>query len=378
MYQLLAEQELFLGLLASAIGSKSLSFKAYKGLGLAQWQEIQRLAQEQTVFALVADQVLTLPKECLPPRSLSLSFLLHIQAVQQANEKQNKALGELKEDYEREAWDFLLLKGQSLARFYPNPLLRTCGDIDVYLYKDGDYEASNRWAVEKGYRLQGSSVYEQLYFRGKVAIENHRLLMHFGREKYDRLLAECLAPILEGEDFDEIEINGLKYKTLPLEFNAVYVFLHILHHFSYLGIGLRQVCDWLLFLKANRGLDRAKFQSYVSCLDLTRPMELFALMSKRHLGMSEDIFPFELPQDEQSVKLADLILEDIFRGGNFGFETFSGKKFKNIWMRRIYMFRKSLVRSWKIGAVAPEHIRITPLVGALTRIKLSLKELFIH
>ncbi len=118
------------------------------------------------------------------------------------------------------------------------------------------------------------------------------------------------------------------------------------------------------------------FNSLAKRLDLQRPMELFALMGVEYLGIEADIFPFALPKDKASKKLARLVLKDIFRGGNFGFETFSGKKFSNIWQRRIFMFRKSLVRSWEIGAVSPEHIRLTPIIGAWTRLRLTLNELF--
>ncbi len=376
MKPLSTEKTLFLELLASAIWDREPKQELFTNLSIQTWKGIETIAQEQSVLAFVGNKVLDLPKECLPPREMCLAFALRIQMTEQANRKQNKELSRLKDDYDKENLPFVLIKGQSLAYYYPQPLLRACGDIDVYLYQKGDYQRANQWAKEQGYRLQGSAVYEQLYWRNGTAVENHLYLMHYGREKYDDALAQMLEDIIKDKAFARLDLNGKSYETLPTELNAIYIFIHILHHFAYLGIGFRQICDWLIFLDRHKSvIDIEKFTLLAERLDLLKPMELFALMAVEYLGASADIFPFALPRDKQAKKLADLILEDIFRGGNFGFETFSGRKFKNIWTRRFFMFHKSLVRSWKIGSVAPEHIRLTPIIGAITRLKLTLKSL---
>ncbi len=367
---------LFLELLSSAILDKELNQDLFRGLSQQTWKEIEAIALEQSVLGLIANKVLDLPQECLPNREMCLTFALQIQMIEQANKKQNKELTRLKDDYDKENLPFVLIKGQSLAFHYPQPLLRSCGDIDVYLYEKGDYERANKWAKNQGYRLQGCAVYEQLYWRNGTAVENHLHLMHYGRKKYDKTLERILSKVILEKGFSKLELNNRVYEVLPLELNAVYIFIHILHHFAYLGIGFRQICDWLIFLEKHKSLlDIEGFQSMVKQLDLQRPMELFALMAKEYLGVSADIFPFSLPKDGKSKKLAFLILEDIFQGGNFGFETFSGQKFSNIWARRVFMFRKSFIRSWRVGSVSPEHIRLTPIIGALTRLKLTLKNL---
>ncbi len=376
MKPLSKEESLFLDLLSSAIWDREAKQDLFQNLSMKTWKGIESIAQEQSVLAFVGNKILDLPKECLPSRDMCLAFALRIQMTEQANRKQNKELASLKEDYDKENLPFVLIKGQSLAYYYPQPMLRACGDIDVYLYQKGDYERANQWAKEQGYRLQGTAVYEQLYWRRGTAVENHLHLMHYGRKKYDDALAQILEEVIREQAFAKLDLNGKTYEILPVELNAIYIFVHILHHFSYLGIGFRQICDWLIFLDRHKSvIDIEKFNSLADRLDLQRPMELFALMAVEHLGASADIFPFALPKDKQSKKLAGLVLEDIFRGGNFGFETFSGKKLKNIWARRLFMFRKSLVRSWKIGSVAPEHIRLTPVLGAMSRLKLTIKNL---
>lgn len=34
-----------------------------------------------------------------------------------------------------------------------------------------------------------------------------------------------------------------------LTFNAFYIFVHLYYHFLQVGVGFRQICDWMLWLK---------------------------------------------------------------------------------------------------------------------------------
>lgn len=361
----------FLHLLACALADRQPDPSLFTSMNGKDWTRLEQIAHSQSVPALIADRILHLPPDSLPERTHRIGLLMQIQAIESANKQQIKALAEVATDYEQEDLPFVLLKGQSLACYYPNPLLRSPGDLDLYLFRIGDYERANRWAHDQGYRLQGNSLYEQLYWRGKVAVENHRYIAYFGREKYDGALSDMLRPYSEADTYARLELAGRVYRTLPLELNAVYIFQHILHHFCYLGIGMRQVCDWFLFLERHHpAIDIDLFQSMATRLDLLRPMRLFALMGVSYLDIEESIFPFDLPDDSRSRHLAEVILRDIFRGGNFGLETFAGKKFANIWLRRWFMFRKTLARSLRVSSISPEHIRLTPFIAIATRIKL--------
>lgn len=361
----------FLHLLACAIADREPDSTLFESMQPVDWAGIDRLAQSQSVPALIADRILRLPTELLPERMHRIRLAMQIQAIEAANRQQLTSLAQVANDYAQEDLPFVLLKGQSLAYYYPNPSLRSPGDLDLYLYRTGDYDRANRWAKDRGYRLQGSSFYEQLYWRGKVAVENHRYIAYFGRKRYDDALADILRPISETDTYTRLKLNGHIYRTLPVELNAVYIFLHILHHFCYLGIGMRQLSDWFLFLQRHHPtIDTEHFHHLASRLDLLRPMRLFALMGVKYLNIDTNIFPFIVPEDKGSQQLAHVILCDIFRGGNFGLDTFAGKKFSNIWLRRWFMLRKTVVRSLRVSPISPEHIRLTPFIAVLTRIKL--------
>lgn len=365
------KQQRLLELLSAALHDRAVRTELFTSLSALEWQDVIKIAQEQSVVGLVANRILSLPKELLPERGKRMELALCEEAIRRHSKKHQDALQSIYQEYETEGFYPVLLKGLTMAQLYPEPELRSLGDIDLLLPKAGDYERANKWAESLGCRLQGDSLYEQAYFRGKTLIENHRLLTYFGIARYDRVLAELIAEITQADSWAYTSIAAQRYRTLPLELNAVYVFHHILHHFSYLGIGLRQICDWVLLMQTHSDkLQLELFESYAKRFDLLRPMQLFALMAVRHLGFSADIFPFALPRDKRSMELADLIIADTFVGGNFGFEHFNGKKFKNIWGRRWFMFKRTTLRSLRVGAISPEHIRMIPLIAIWTRIKL--------
>lgn len=335
------------------------------------WEAITRLAKEQSILALVVERLLMLPKELQPERSLRIKQALSIELITQHYHRQLREQQELYDIYEQEALFPILLKGITLSALYPNPPLRSLGDLDLFLPKPGDYDKANHWAKSQGYRLIGDSIYEQAYLRNKLMVENHKLLTYFGIPRYDKTLEEIIRQIDQDDTWTYTYIAGKRYRTLPLELNAVYIFMHILHHFSYLGIGLRHISDWLLLLKEQgERMDIIQFNHYAQQFDLLRPMQLFALMAVQHLNVSADIFPFVLPSDKESKDLALLIIQDTFRGGNFGFEHFSGRKFRNIWSRRWFMFCRTTLRSFKVAPIAPQHIRLIPIIALLTRLKL--------
>lgn len=335
------------------------------------WEAIERLATEQSILGLVANRILTLPKELLPTRQQKIRLALTEEMITRHSVQQCKALHTVYKDYEDRKFFPIILKGLTMSQLYPRPSLRSLGDLDIFLPKGNTYEDANNWAKSRGYRLEGNALYEQGYYRGRLFIENHKYLTYFGISRYDKALSEVIADIEVRDAWAYTTIDGHRYRTLPLELNVVYVFHHILHHFSYLGIGLRQICDWLLLLSKHRDkLDLELFESYAKRFDLMKPMRLFALMAVRHLNIPAEIFPFTLPYDKRSEYLADLIIRDTFRGGNFGFEHFTGHSFKSIWSRRWFMFCRTTLRSFRVAEIAPEHIRLIPLIAICTRIKL--------
>lgn len=360
-------RHLFFEALQASIWDKPLRVDTFTGLQRHVWLQLIELCESQTVVALVADRLLTLPKEVLPDYELVLRLMSRINQTETNNRLLANTLAKLTRAYDNINCPFVLLKGLSIAVNYPKPSLRSTGDLDVFFPRKDDYQRANEWARQRGFRMEEEALYEQLFFAGRVPIENHSAITHFGQNKYDTLLQKVTDQMSSNKQYLKTEIAGTQALVLPHTFNAFYLFHHILHHFSYLGISFRQVCDWVLFLyRHHRQIDKAEFATLVSDFAVLRPMQIFAKVAIKYLQAPPEIFPFDVPNSDAHV---EMVVDEIFRGGNFGLDTFKGKQFSGKWSRRWFMFWQTTKRSFRVGVVSPEHIRTIPLIAIANRIR---------
>ena len=360
---------LFLNLLSAAIWDKPADATMFERVNSETWSGIIDMARRQTVSALIADKALSLPKDSLPPRKLSLQFMIMIEQTEALNRKMIHVLSDLTNDYQRGNFPFCLLKGLSTGANYPSPLLRNAGDLDLFIYRKGDYEKSKKWIVANGYEITEGHHMHYTFSKDGVHIENHRRITYFDHKKYDKLFKEWEEALIEKENFTSIKIGDITVQQLPVEMNAFFIFQHMFRHFVHLGVGFRQFCDWLLFLsKYREEIDPVSFTAIAKSYALLYPMQVFARAAVKYLDTPETIFPFEMIQDE---KHADWVIADILHSGNFGFHR-PGKqrpkeKFRGMW----FSYKTTIRRSIKFGLISPEHSRILPVTKLINRLKIG-------
>lgn len=361
---------LFLELIKSAIWNRKAEETLFTDIDEQIWTELVSFAESQSVSALLYDGIMTLPESVWPDRKIIYKLFLQTQFIEKRNRRFNEELKNIFWEYEKLNTPFILLKGQGNALFYPIPNHRSPGDIDLYLFNKSDYQKVNRWAVSNGYDMDDENIHHQGFIYNDIQIENHKNICFFGIDKYDKLFSEKIQNVVENNKFKEVEIEGLKVKVLPDELNAFYIFYHIFHHFIHLGIGMKQICDWVLFMKTNSdNINRSSFNLLVDSFDLSYAMKQFAAFAIKYLEAKPEYFPFET---DIKGKYVDLILDDVFSGGNFGYDLFKRKTFQNDLHRKWYSFKHSTVRISRIIGLAPQHIKPLPYIKLTTNLKLLL------
>ncbi len=361
----------FLELLRSALWNYPADSSGFEDLGEGEWKDIMQYAVRQRLAALIADGISSLPPELRPPKSIYIHFLLLSEKIEEANRKINEELLELVKIYGELDIPFVLLKGQGNAFYYPRPLHRTPGDLDLFLYRKGDYEKAKRWVIARNYVRESETALHLGYNREDIHIENHRYITRFDRRKYNRILASKIKEITDKEGFEEIRINGEKIRVLPVEMNAFFIFQHMFHHFVYEGVGFRQLCDWILLLNARgRDMDRERFTAMAEEFGLMRAMRVFAHIAVKYMGARPAVFPFELGPDN---KFSELVMADILAGGHFGRYRPGKKDPDSLWGGRWNRYKKTVIRMRKFVGMAPSHIRFLPFARLWIRMKLTLK-----
>lgn len=288
--------------------------------GFDNWESVARLAKAQSVFAIVGQVMLTTPEIS---QNLPAPFRLKVKQLTLSHAHShtllNKSLVTVVEQMNQAGVDSILLKGQGLARNYPNPELRQCGDIDLYVGTDNalkSYEVMTRLAEKIDDRglVEVGSHYEAVMPRG-VRVEVHR---YTDVHQVGRMSKIYNAASDKGvtENTVALDFAGTTVRTPSDDFNAFFVFNHLFRHFMTSGIGLRQFCDWMMFLHSRKGkLNLDYLRSLLDDMHLMKPWQAFGCLLVNELGLPADEFPFyNKVQEGKQEKIMRRVLDE----GNFG------------------------------------------------------------
>lgn len=284
------------------------------------FSELLAIAERQSVLGVVGQVISTdkvkydIPIELMNKvKSYMMRIYLSNEIV---NEKLIKTLNFLRENNVEP----ILLKGQSIALFYPEPKLRMCGDIDFYV---GETKYKESYTALSNIASQISD--QESIFKGKdftmlignVPFDIHRILGAYRIKRYNAKFQEvCAKGVLQTS---EVIINNVPVSTLSETFNAFYLFHHLFNHFLITGIGLRHLCDFAVFLHARRSqINRDELYRIIDKMGLWQPWKIFGGVLVNYLGLSSADFPF---YKEVPVWKLKKILIHIFEEGNFGKST---------------------------------------------------------
>jgi hypothetical protein len=364
-------QAAFLELLRSAMWNRNVNTSFFTNFTDREWQLVADIARKQSVSAMIADKILSLPVEHLPSRQFIVQQMIIARKTENLNLRLIKLLEWVSDKYASLQAPFALLKGAGVAYNYPKPFLRAVGDLDLFLYRAGDYEKVNQWVADQGFTYHVDIVRDghRAYEAHNFIIENHKHIVFFERKKYNKIFENYVNDAVSKEGFSIINISDVQVKILPPNINACYIFIHLFFHFLHEGVGIKQFCDWILFLDKNKNaINKKQFIEMVKSLHLLYPMQLFARIAVDDLEAKADIFPFDLPPANP---YSNKILRDIFLSGNFGF--YRRKRVASAWLNRIWYFFFILNRTIKFLPMAPSYTLIIPFSLVISRIKLTLK-----
>ena len=139
----------------------------------ATWQRVADVAEAQTCTGLLADALAQLPADRRPPKPIYFSVVTATADAEDANRKMNHYLCGLFPMLARHGIRAWLLKGQGLARCYPQPLHRMPGDIDVLIPREEEFQRAVRLFAGHLPADEPTSSHERLFHLDDVLIELH-------------------------------------------------------------------------------------------------------------------------------------------------------------------------------------------------------------
>jgi len=314
------------------------------------WQEVYRIATEQSVLGLVLAGLEH--SDIKPPKDLLLQWIGEVQVI----EKQNKAMNDFIEDLiiklRKEDIYAILVKGQGIAQCYEKPLWRSSGDVDLLL-NESNYERAKDFLTPLATDVET----EYTHFKHQGLTINGWVV-----ELHGTLHSRLSKRVDDGIDAAQREVfyngkvrswmNGGTQVFLPApDEDVIFVFTHILHHFFFEGIGLRQICDWCRLLWTYRdSLNHGLLESRIRKMGLMTEWKAFAAFAVKWLGMPAEAMLLFEDNDNHNANLekkADKICKFVLEVGNFGHKqrrdykgmSYLRRKFVSVWGRLSDMLR---------------------------------------
>lgn len=293
-------------------------------LSLKEFKNVMALAEVQTVFGLVFDVLKDRRIEGLKDKKTVFDAMAKVENIKRQNVHINKELTEFAERCNQQGIDFIVVKGQTIGCLYPKHELRQAGDVDflfsvepaMELDKNYDIQRSKMSMIFPEVQLPERMLEGEVEFtRNGILYELHTSLRGWAKKIHQEVW-ECLMD-KEWKEKHFAEIDGVKVRTLSPTLNAAYIFVHLFFHFIREGVSLRQICDWAVVLHHYKNeINKKELIEILSELDMTKAYKAFGSILIDDLGLPASEFPFELSDNDR--KWHDRILEDIFKGGNFG------------------------------------------------------------
>lgn len=276
------------------------------------WEEMYEFAKKQTIIGVLFAGIEKLPKAQRPEKKLLMKWYAQTERIKQKNKELNEVVIWVTRKFLKDGFPNCVLKGQGNGLMYPNPSLRTPGDIDLWPLAD-------RGVIYK-YVKKDYPKTEMLYHHldypkvNGIVTEVHFSPMFLNNPFYNWRFQRWVKEVGKIQCDNHVMLpQGVISKPTD-EFNVIYQLAHIRHHFFDEGIGLRQMMDYYYLLK-NESLvtKRVELQQLMNRFGLLHFAKAVMYVMKEMLGLDERFLLVE--PDE---KVGRMLMEEIWVTGNFG------------------------------------------------------------
>ena len=274
------------------------------------WAAIFDMAEKQSLAGVLLGGLEKLPAEQRPPQRLLLEWIGIQQIVVSINNNQDCRSKELYEWFKEKGFDNCIIKGQGVARLYPQPELRQAGDIDIWVNADRDDVVGKMLTESIGVSVIDYVNCHAAYF-DDVEVEVHFRPSYFFNPFDNKRLQKWIQEnkSVQMTSFDDAV--GFCYPTIS--FNLVFSLIHIYRHVFSEGIGLRQLMDYYYILKHSTEAERKEAFETLCSFGLKRFVATVMYVLRIVFGADENILLCE-----PNYKEGEFLLDEILRGGNFG------------------------------------------------------------
>lgn len=210
----------------------------------------------------------------------------------------------------------VLMKGAGLAALYPEPQMRTWGDIDLFVGIDQYHPACAvmRETFPDALKFDEELDHYKHYnlIADGISIEIHRVSVGFQHPIDERRYAQM--EHFGVEHAEPLTANGLEVKVFEPTFNALFVMLHSWEHMITQGANVRQLYDVALLLRRyHKQIDAQRLKKWLNQLHLMDVWQLYMYLLVQYLGVpQEETFFYD--NSERLATRGERLMKDLLAG----------------------------------------------------------------
>ena len=302
-----------------------------------EWEWVFKILSMHGVSAVAYSAIEKLPLESRPPKEVLLKFISANMSSQQSYLKLKQLSDKIGDVLKDAGAKCLLLKGLSLAEYYPRPESRKFLDID--LYAPGAEKLVDEVFAAKGVHVDTEFYRHSHMTLNGVLVENHHCLLDVrGRNRLAELDTDLRTMALK--HLETCEGPGMHYPDA--RFSLIFNLHHAMSHFVYEGISFKFLVDWIYFLRSQ--IDLLTTDQTAADLREHGLMKFAAVMTQvcvSHLGLKLSEVP-ECIKDEMTGldnALVNRFVDDLFR-------PYEKIHFRNILSERIHSVMRIARAAW--------------------------------
>ena len=263
------------------------------------WEEILKLAKSHQVEGIVYYQC----KHLMPPKIMEV-FGKKASATLYHYGNRKAALRDVVKELHNTDIAHIVVKGFSVAEYYPIPALRTMGDCDIIVHRK-EMPAAMNVMRSLGYQgIDNDKADSWECVKNRITFEIH-----------DRLVSsvDFLKPEQERffNEYDTYVVDGI----LNWNFHFLFLIIHLRKHFMNSGVGIRQFMDLAVLVKNCHELDWTWIEERLIELELLRFTESCFYLLTQWFGVEP---PIHCDYVNMEHGFYEKITEKILQNGVFG------------------------------------------------------------
>lgn len=318
-----------------------------------EWCAIIDNYRTQALLPLVSSVLCSLPEKYKLPETYEEEILTFSSLTIQTNYRIKAVIAKIFASLKECKCTPILLKGETIAKLYPNPNLRACGDIDILVHPD-----QYRTAIRNVQDLCGDLGEEDFLGRHhKLRYDDLVIEIHqrpgFCANLWHEKKYQNLAAIYYDESIRSTAMDGI-CELVP-QFNFWYVFNHLMHHFHDGGVGLRQFVDWMLVVNdavENKSVDLDRLEFDLKTVGLLRPWRIFSHLLVEYLGLPKGKMPLfrNVPKEKL---IFERYLTILIASGNFGHGIEKKARSRHLLARKVSSLRGTIHTTLSLWPLMP-------------------------